>query len=481
MRVDATIRDAQTAQAVAAAASARGVGAATVPGRVARVFPVASVLTVAAFDAVLIAGPFLPTLANTPSRWVAVAVALAGIALFAARGLYDLARVSPWPSQFGRISSSVCFILVGAIAIADLLGVVLDDSTVVASVIVAIPVLTLWHAGIGRAYAALAERTRPPLRVIVIGAGRAGQDAAREFERRGYVVVGLVDRGNDTVYDPDRTLLGPIEKLEEIVDGLAIDEIVVSTNEGSDDVRGAITRGFSRPIRVKYAPETGGLRLPDRVDVRRIGQRQYIDFAPAVTVGWTKRAMDLCLAPLLLVLLSPLFAVLAAAITIESSGPVFYHQVRVGKDRRLFRIYKFRSMRRDAEARIGELIAANEVAGPMFKIRNDPRVTRVGRVIRRLSLDELPQLINVVKGEMSLVGPRPPLVTEVAQYEDWQIGRLRAVPGMTGLWQVSGRTDLAFQEMVRLDLQYVRNWSLGLDLHILVRTVPAILASRGAY
>jgi len=142
---------------------------------------------------------------------------------------------------------------------------------------------------------------------------------------------------------------------------------------------------------------------------------------------------------------------------------------------------KFRSMRRDAEALIGELLGGNEVSGPMFKIRRDPRITRVGRFLRRASLDELPQLFNVLRGDMSLVGPRPPLAAEVEKYQDWEIGRLRAVPGITGLWQVSGRTELPFQEMVRLDLHYIRNWSLALDVQILLRTVPAVLTTKGAY
>ena len=142
---------------------------------------------------------------------------------------------------------------------------------------------------------------------------------------------------------------------------------------------------------------------------------------------------------------------------------------------------KFRSMRRDADRLLAELRERNEASGPLFKMRNDPRVTRVGRLLRRTSLDELPQLFNVLRGEMSLVGPRPPLPREVADYEDWQHGRLRAVPGMTGLWQVSGRSDVPFHDMVRLDLHYIRNWSLALDLEIILRTIPAVVGNRGAY
>jgi len=174
-------------------------------------------------------------------------------------------------------------------------------------------------------------------------------------------------------------------------------------------------------------------------------------------------------------------ALLAIAIKLDSPGPVLYRQRRVGKDGVAFDMLKFRSMCADAEGQLALLSDRNEASGPLFKIRRDPRVTRVGRILRRGSLDELPQLFNVLRREMSLVGPRPPLPGEVAKYEDWQLARLRALPGMTGLWQVSGRSEVPFNDMVRLDLHYVRNWSLGLDLEIILRTIPAVIANRGAY
>ena len=182
-----------------------------------------------------------------------------------------------------------------------------------------------------------------------------------------------------------------------------------------------------------------------------------------------------------LVLLVPLLVAIAIAIKVDSPGSTLYGQVRVGKDGRHFRMLKFRSMRQDADRLIADLLDLNEVTGPMFKIRRDPRITRVGRFIRRYSLDELPQLINVVLGDMSLVGPRPPTAAEVERYQDWEHGRLRAVPGITGLWQVSGRTEIPFSEMVRLDLDYIRNWSLALDVEILLRTIPAVFSTKGAY
>ena len=194
-----------------------------------------------------------------------------------------------------------------------------------------------------------------------------------------------------------------------------------------------------------------------------------------------KDLVDRVGAVVLLAVLAPLLAGVALCVRLTSPGPVLFRQVRVGRDGREFRIFKFRSMYVDAEARLAELRHLNEHDGVLFKMRDDPRVTPVGRWLRRLSLDELPQLFNVVTGQMSLVGPRPPLPAEVAAYADDVRRRLAVKPGMTGLWQVSGRSDLSWEETVRLDLRYVENWSLSLDLIILLRTMTAVVRSSGAY
>ena len=195
----------------------------------------------------------------------------------------------------------------------------------------------------------------------------------------------------------------------------------------------------------------------------------------------SKRTVDLLGSGLLLVLLSPLFAVLAILIKRDDGGPVFYRQTRVGREGREFCCLKLRSMVVDADRRLAALTAANEAHGFLFKLREDPRVTRVGRMIRKYSLDELPQLVNVLRGEMSLVGPRPPLPSEVASYHADMVRRLKVRPGMTGLWQVSGRSDLTADESERLDLYYVDNWSLTYDLGILWRTIWVVLKRKGAY
>jgi lipopolysaccharide/colanic/teichoic acid biosynthesis glycosyltransferase len=197
--------------------------------------------------------------------------------------------------------------------------------------------------------------------------------------------------------------------------------------------------------------------------------------------GAIKRAIDLLVAAVLLVVTAPLLLVIAIAVKIDSRGPVFFGQARIGKDMRPFKIWKFRSMRDGAETEQVDLADRNDVALPLFKLVDDPRVTRVGRHLRRWSLDELPQLWNVLIGDMSLVGPRPPLPQEVMADGLRQSVRLHARPGVTGPWQVNGRSALPYSAGVALDIDYVRNWSLGADVRILFRTPAAVFTKRGAY
>lgn len=194
-----------------------------------------------------------------------------------------------------------------------------------------------------------------------------------------------------------------------------------------------------------------------------------------------KRALDLGLGVVALVLAAPVLAVAALAIKVDSPGPVFHRAIRVGRGGRKFTFLKLRSMQVGAEELRGLLQHLNQAQGPAFKLQNDPRVTRVGRWLRKLSLDELPQLVHVLQGHMSLVGPRPPFPEEVERYEPWMLRRLSVTPGLTCLWQIRGRSDLGFDEWMRLDLEYVDHQSFLLDLKILVLTVPAVLSARGAY
>ncbi len=257
-------------------------------------------------------------------------------------------------------------------------------------------------------------------------------------------------------------------------------------------VAGAIRGGHERLRRLGWQLEEHGVELvvsSPLADIAagRVHERP-VDGLPLMHVEtpdyrrrFGKRLLDVVGAGLGLVLLAPVFAVIAVVIRLDDRGPVFFRQTRVGRGGQDFPILKFRTMCVDAEARMAALEASNEGAGPLFKMRDDPRVTRVGAFLRKTSLDELPQLWNVLTGSMSLVGPRPALPKEVAVYEDFADRRLLVTPGITGLWQVSGRSDLDWAEGVRLDLHYVENWSFLHDIVILARTIPSVLRSRGAY
>jgi len=215
---------------------------------------------------------------------------------------------------------------------------------------------------------------------------------------------------------------------------------------------------------------------------RRLMRKLWFwDVAVKVMHG-VRRAFDIVGSLVALILLSPIFLATAIAIKLEDPGAIFFTQTRVGRFGSTFPFYKFRSMYVDAEARKAELMAQNESGdGVIFKMKNDPRITRVGRIIRRFSIDELPQLLNVLKGDLALVGPRPPVPAEVADYTLEQRKRLHVKPGITCIWQVSGRSDIPFREQVQLDLQYIRSQSLWTDILLLLKTIPAVLLGRGAY
>jgi len=208
------------------------------------------------------------------------------------------------------------------------------------------------------------------------------------------------------------------------------------------------------------------------------------ELRPPVFVGaqWAvKRAFDLIVSAFVIVVGMPLWLAIAAAIKLTSRGPVFYPDSRIGLGEQTFEMIKFRTMVAGAADQQAELEPENEAEGALFKIRDDPRVTPVGRLLRRFSLDELPNMLNVVRGQMSLVGPRPLPLRDHALLEDWHRKRSNVLPGMTGLWQISGRSDLSFDDLVRLDFFYLENWSIWLDISILAKTVPAVIGSRGAY
>lgn len=225
----------------------------------------------------------------------------------------------------------------------------------------------------------------------------------------------------------------------------------------------------------------------NEIEVVLEGNSIYTNYAPKkgkprVLYLMVKRIMDFICALIGLILLTPVFLVLSILIKLEDpKGSVFFYQTRIGKDERPFRMYKFRSMVSNAEEMLDNLLAQNEISGAMFKMREDPRITKIGRLIRKTSMDELPQLWNVIRGEMSLVGPRPALPREVDQYSSYDKLRLRVIPGCTGLWQVSGRSELSFNEMVELDLRYIEQRGILVDLKIIFQTIKVMFFSKDAF
>jgi exopolysaccharide biosynthesis polyprenyl glycosylphosphotransferase len=326
-------------------------------------------------------------------------------------------------------------------------------------------------------------------RVLIVGAGEVGRTVMRNIiaqPERGYRVVGFVDDDplkSSTDIGPMRAL-GPIDNLSQVIAENAIDQVVITLPwQYQRKIERLVNESEQAGARPRVVPDVfqlslGGVNVEDLNGIPLIGVKH------SSLTGLNqvlKRGFDLSLASLAAIVTSPLWLFVAAAIKLDSPGSVLFRQMRIGRDGEPFTFFKFRSMRENAEAELDALRQQNEADGPLFKIRDDPRVTRVGRFIRRTSLDELPQLINVLRGEMSLVGPRPPIPSEVEQYQDWHRRRLEVQPGITGLWQVSGRSDLTFDEMVLLDIYYGENWSLSTDLLILLRTVPQVFLGDGAY
>jgi len=325
--------------------------------------------------------------------------------------------------------------------------------------------------------------------VLIVGAGVVGRAIMRTILARpelGYRAVGFVDddpkkQGSDI--GPFKAL-GSTANLPAILRNVAVDQVIVSLPWVSHrKILSVISDSERQGVRARFVPDLLQMSL-GQVDTEVMDGIPLIGMREPTLTGWKlalKRFMDIALSSLLLLALSPLLLLIALAVKLNSPGPVFFRQTRLGREAKPFTCYKFRSMRADAEEVRQQVIHMNETKGPIFKIKEDPRTTRVGKVLRRFSFDELPQFINVFRGDMSLVGPRPPLPIEVEEYEDWHHDRLRIPSGMTGLWQVMGRSDLTFDEMVMLDLYYAENWSLWLDCKIILRTIPTILFGRGAY
>ncbi|MCP3979800.1 MAG: sugar transferase [bacterium] len=340
-----------------------------------------------------------------------------------------------------------------------------------------------------RAFPAGSERdAEQNRRVLIVGAGLEGVAIARRLsshEQPAYHLIGhLVEERVGAEIVTGASVVGGLSELKVIVEEEVVDDVIFAVPFAAlPDCRPQIAWCEEVGVTVHLSLDFMGTLMAKTYPTNWDG-------IPMLTLSTTpqdaiallfKRIVDIGGSAFGLLVASPVMIACALLIRITSPGPVLFRQQRVGLNGRTFQLYKFRSMYRDAERRQAELQEMNEMSGPVFKIRRDPRVTPVGRLLRKFSIDELPQLWNVLRGDMSLVGPRPPVPQEVRQYERWQRRRLSMKPGLTCLWQINGRNKVGFDEWMKLDLAYIDNWSIKLDIIILLRTLPAVLLTRGAH
>lgn len=406
------------------------------------------------------------------------------VGLFAKNRLYNARFVGRRVEELRRVGHS-CFT---AVLVMAAIGYALQLDVSRGWLVLAGPI-ALAFVGLEREFARAAFRElrcrgRLMRSVVIVG----HNDEAIELSTMlvedltlGYKVVGFVDDGES---EQSGEVLGAVAETLDVVHRTGADGVIVAASALSATITNRLVRDLLEAgIHVELSSTLRDVDA-DRLTVRPLGRFPVAYLEPRRTAGWrsvAKRTFDIVLASMAFVLVAPVWLAAIVAIKLDSRGPVVFRQTRVGKDGRLFSVRKFRTMVADAEDRLAEVRALNEADGPLFKVRNDPRITRVGRVLRKTSLDELPQLVNVLRGEMSLVGPRPALPEELEAWDPRLHGRLRVRPGITGMWQVHGRSDASFEAYSRLDLYYVDNWSLLNDLSILLKTVPSVLFGRGAY
>jgi exopolysaccharide biosynthesis polyprenyl glycosylphosphotransferase len=338
---------------------------------------------------------------------------------------------------------------------------------------------------LGSRFAATASRRGGTRRFAVVGTGGMAREVVESVDAHpewnlsfaGFVRLEGCSEGSRGPF------LGSLAQLGRVLEEEVVDVVVFAVpRERLGEVERAVHICEEQGVEVRISLDI--LRFgPGRMTVADMDGMPMLAFTrtpqDALALG-LKRAFDTVMSALVLVLISPVLVGIAIAIKLDSPGPIFFRQRRVGQNGRVFEMLKFRSMYRDAEARLEALRSHNEMSGPVFKMRNDPRVTKIGKFLRKTSLDEFPQFWNVLRGEMSIVGPRPPIPAEVRQYKRWQRRRLSMRPGITCIWQVSGRNNIDFDRWMELDLQYIDEWSLWRDVQICFKTIPAVLMTRGS-
>jgi exopolysaccharide biosynthesis polyprenyl glycosylphosphotransferase len=326
-------------------------------------------------------------------------------------------------------------------------------------------------------------------RLLIVGTGRRATNFIKKIQSHpewGLKILGAID--DEPYREIDKVgnvgVIGILENLPQILHTNAIDEVVfVVPRSRLNYMENAINVCETEGVKATVAVDLFDLKIArsHQTELEGIPLLTFETTVAKESQLFIKRAMDVVISGLGIILVSPLFFIVAVTIKLTSSGPVLFTQKRVGQNGRKFKFYKFRTMYKGAEKKLSELEAQNEMSGPIFKMKKDPRITPVGKILRKFSIDELPQLFNVFVGHMSLIGPRPPVPEEVKQYNPWQRRRLSMRPGITCLWQVNGRNKIDFEEWMKLDLEYIDNWSPWLDFKILLKTIPAVISGRGAY
>lgn len=445
-------------------------------------------LTAAAFlVAVRAADPFDDLRAYFPLLFFTLPV---WAALLRANGIYRSRRTAPLGPELGALLRAVA--LGGLVQLAF---VALTQSAHVSRLFVGLFLLINWSAlalfrvALRAAARGLRARGRNTRTLLLVGTGPTARSLARRCEENrhwGVDVLGFVadvPGGAPAGTLDGRPVLGDLRDLPRLLRENVVDEVLIAVSgERLSVTREVVAHCEELGVTSRLALDVFPARIA-RASFDELEGTPLLTFTTAPREEWAlaaKRAIDVLGAGLFLAAFSWLYGLIALAVKLSSRGPVFFRQQRVGLNGRRFTFYKFRSMVPDAEARRAELVHLNEMDGPVFKIRRDPRITSVGRFIRKFSLDELPQMWNVLKGDMSLVGPRPPIPSEVESYEGWQRRRFSVKPGLTCLWQVSGRNQIGFRRWMELDLEYIDTWSLALDLKILLRTVPVVVMGKGA-
>jgi len=420
---------------------------------------------------------YWPILATSLFLWLAVAPLTQ---------LYQAYRTQSLSTELARLTRTI--VLVGLGVAATLFALKQHDyarSLLFLYFALALTAIAANRVALRLAARAARRRGRNTRTYAVVGSGRLAADVIegiRVHREWGYTFAGYVVP--DGAEPPrDGKSLGRLSEIDKILDELPLDLVIFAAQrERLEDIEHAVLTCEERGVAVKICLKLFSARIA-KTSVEELEGVPMLSFTSTphdYLALFLKRAFDIVVSATVLVVFSPILAAASIAIKLDSPGPVFFRQRRIGLSGREFTLYKFRSMCLDAEHRLHDIREYNEMGGPVFKMLRDPRVTRVGRLLRRTSLDEFPQFWNVLRGEMSIVGPRPPIPSEVKRYERWQRRRLSVRPGITCTWQVSGRNDIDFEQWMALDLEYIDTWSFWRDLHIVMRTIPAVILGKGA-